>query len=503
MTKLIQELKALPEVNLEGFQNPKGTLSTSIEVSLVIPAKNSFETLQNTVSQAHRYLSDRFGQGFEIILVPNPVSGMGDPAVEVAQSIAANHPGVRVVPHQSPPGKGAAVRTGVLASHGKWIFLTDADLPYDLDFFDRALPLLKEGIDLVTGNRRLPESHFQIPVSLLPVAYGRHRLGLAYNRLVRTLLPIRTTDTQAGIKALSRSLAFHAFTQMACPGFLYDLEIFLSALGQGLRQTELPVTLYLRSEKSTVRILRECLLVGCWLSRITWRNFRKKYGAYSMKKQKVLRRYQGAGLSTQLFLTARWKLTPYSKMASHLPNKGKILDLGCGHGLFALAAGLNSPHREILGIDHDQKRVSLATQATSDLNNIRLQAGNMASPPIKEKAFSGVSMIDVMHYFDPKTQEALLAQVFNLLESGGTLIVREVDPHGGLPSVWNRFYERIATWIGFTQSKEKNLYFRSRPGWEGLLKKTGFEVKSERCSSFLFADILYICERPREETTTA
>ena len=169
----------------------------------------------------------------------------------------------------------------------KWIFLTDADLPYDLTFFDEAAIKLREGFDLVTGNRRLPSSHFCLPVNLLPLVYQRHRLGLAFNRLVRLLFPITTTDTQAGIKALSRRLAVKTFERQSCPGFLYDLEIFLTAHGQGYRQTHIPVTLYLNSEKSTVRILRECVLVANWLTRILWRN---KMGAYERDMENSIKK---------------------------------------------------------------------------------------------------------------------------------------------------------------------------------------------------------------------
>jgi cyclopropane fatty-acyl-phospholipid synthase-like methyltransferase len=182
-------------------------------------------------------------------------------------------------------------------------------------------------------------------------------------------------------------------------------------------------------------------------------------------------------------------------MAARLPSQGQILDLGCGHGLFALAAALHSPSREVLGIDHDLDRVSLGAAAVKDLANIQIQTGNLTAPPKGTQPYSGIAMIDVMHYFDPQTQETLLKRVYDLMEKGGTLLVREVDPEGGFASKWNRFYERIATGIGFTQAEKKGLHFRTRRGWEKLMEKIGFKVTSERCSSFLFADILYTCER--------
>ncbi|MGZ6334156.1 MAG: methyltransferase domain-containing protein, partial [Bdellovibrionota bacterium] len=381
---------------------------------------------------------------------------------------------------------------------GRLIFFTDADLPYDLSFFDGAAKKLAQGFDLVTGNRRLPTSHFDVPVSLLPLAYKRHRLGLAFNWMARRLFPLQTTDTQAGIKAMSRRLALRAFSLQACPGFFFDLELFLTARGYGMRATELPVTLFLNSEKSSVRVLKESVLAGVWLARISWRSFRKAYGP-GPRPPKILARYPRTRWSTRFFLSVRWKLTPYSQMAHELPERGPILDMGCGHGLFTLALALQSSERQVLGFDHDEDRVGLAREAARDLPNIDVRSGNMTEPPPGN--YSGIAMIDVMHYFEPETQKELARQAFERLDEGGRLIVREVDPSGGAASSFNRFYEKIATGIGFTRAEKKGLHFRTRMGWEELFRSQGFEVKSKPCSSFLFADILYVCERPGSATS--
>src|SRR4029078_1656515 len=55
-------------------------------------------------------------------------------------------------------------------------------------------------------------------------------------------------------------------------------------------------------------------------------------------KRAVLSRYNWAPLSTRAFIAARWLLTPYRRIASFLPERGTLLDLGCGDGLFAFAA---------------------------------------------------------------------------------------------------------------------------------------------------------------------
>jgi SAM-dependent methyltransferase len=207
-----------------------------------------------------------------------------------------------------------------------------------------------------------------------------------------------------------------------------------------------------------------------------------------------LSRYQGISVGTRLFLTLRWKLTPYLAMARHLPRQGKILDLGCGHGLLALALALESSDRQVHGIDHDAARVEAANTASQGIPNLKFQEGNVLAPP--PGRFAGIAMIDVMHYFEPALQEKIFHQALDALEPQGCLIVREVDPAGGgLASWFNRFYEKIATLTGFTRAEKPGLHFRTPAGWTQCLESVGFQVTSERCSSKLFADILYVCRK--------
>ncbi|MBI3533908.1 MAG: glycosyltransferase family 2 protein, partial [Deltaproteobacteria bacterium] len=186
------------------------TPTKGIAISLLIPCKGASHSLEETVKQAHSFFYDRFQNTFEIILIPTELSNThkeNNTVLQIAQALTKKCKEVKVCIHIGPLGKGAALRTGFLSSQGAWICFTDADLPYDLSFFDNAISDLKNGVALVTGNRRLQESMFQLPVSLLPLAYSRHRLGLWFNKAARLFLPIHTTDTQSGIKALTRELA--------------------------------------------------------------------------------------------------------------------------------------------------------------------------------------------------------------------------------------------------------------------------------------------------------
>jgi 2-polyprenyl-3-methyl-5-hydroxy-6-metoxy-1,4-benzoquinol methylase len=507
---ILTQLRALTHEDFEDLPNlptTKLSMAPHLKISLLIPARESGPGLEQTVERAHAffsYLLKKNSQNtFEIILIPNPAPYTDEmETMKILlrfEHLASRFPGTRIVSHLSPPdmpGKGSALRSGFVASKGRLICFTDSDLPYDLSFFERAFVRSGQGFDLITGNRRMSESLFDIPVAVLPFAYNRHRLGLFFNRVVRTLLPVGTTDTQAGIKVLSRRLAEKAFGIQRCPGFFFDLEIFLVNQANGWSQAEIPVSLHLNSEKSTVRIFRESILAIYWLGRITLGQLQGYYGKKT-KRPRILRRYLGVKnipTATRLFLFLRWFLTPYTAMAKHLPPAGKIIDYGCGHGLFAMSLAQESGERKVYGIDHDKKRIEIALEASKGLKNLRFGTGGLfesTAEPVK-----GISLIDVMHYFDPEAQKAHLSSAFEQLEQDGVLIFREVDPDAGFISVLNRYYEKLATSIGFTRSNEEKLYFRKKEEWLQLLSEIGFRARAERCSSILFADVLFIGEKP-------
>jgi uncharacterized protein len=210
--------------------------------------------------------------------------------------------------------------------------------------------------------------------------------------------------------------------------------------------------------------------------------------------------FSDAPLSTRSFIWLRWKLTPYREIAAVMPSRGRILDLGSGHGLLSLALSMGSERREIIAIDHDQARVRLAERAAArqeSLSKPRFEVGDLekALTTFASEFLSGIAMIDILHYLAPDSQTALLHQAARVLELGGILAVREVNSEGGVAAVWNRFYENVATRIGFTQSARTQLEFRSVAGWTKLLEAAGFDVRSEPCGSRIFSDVLFIARR--------
>lgn len=211
--------------------------------------------------------------------------------------------------------------------------------------------------------------------------------------------------------------------------------------------------------------------------------------------------FSDAPLATRWFIWLRWKLTPYREIADILPATGRILDLGSGHGLLSLTLSIGSEGREVVGIDHDQARVRQAERAaarSASRSKPRFETGDLekALAAFASASLSGIAMIDILHYLAPEAQDLLVRQAARVLEPSGILALREVDPQGGPVATWNRLYENVATRIGFTQSARTHLTFRSVSGWTTTLEAAGFEVRSERCGSALFSDVLFVARRP-------
>jgi hypothetical protein len=80
------------------------------------------------------------------------------------------------------------------------------------------------------------------------------------------------------------------------------------------------------------------------------------------------------------------------------------------------------------------------------------------------------------------------------------LLVREVEPRGGISSLFNLTWEKLMTATGLTRTDRQGLHFRSSAGWKEALERIGFRVETVPCSFFLFSDVLFVAEKKSVET---
>ena len=209
-----------------------------------------------------------------------------------------------------------------------------------------------------------------------------------------------------------------------------------------------------------------------------------------MSRSTVLSHYRDSSWTQRFFLELRALAAPYSLMASYLPPQGRILDLGCGHGVLALTAAAEAPSREVLGIDHAPERIEAAIRAAQRAAlPVRFEVGSLLNPP--DGPWDAITAIDVFHYFKPEEQEDIIRKLVLRLSPQGMLMIREVDTSHPGHSRLNRWYERVSTTFGITRSNEgTRLYFRTPKEWTALFEACGLSARTEPCSHPLFADVL-------------
>jgi dolichyl-phosphate beta-glucosyltransferase len=133
------------------------------------------------------------------------------------------------------PGKGRAVRAGLLATRAPFVGYCDADMATDLSALDHALRLLAAGNPVVIGSRALPASVVEARSSA-----ARRAGATAFRALARTIVP-GVADTQCGFKFFSGPLARQAALPLRTAGFAFDVELMANCARLGAELTEIPV----------------------------------------------------------------------------------------------------------------------------------------------------------------------------------------------------------------------------------------------------------------------
>jgi len=232
-------------------------------LSIVIPAYNEEHRLPPSLEKIVAYLRAQ-NYTSEILVVEN---GSTDATSAVVQRLIdtqlAPDARVRLWLLHSAPGKGAAVKVGMLAAQGDYRFICDADLAMPIDEIAKFLPPQQpvNAFDIAIASRELPGA-----VRYAEPAY-RHVMGRVFNWLVRMLAVPGIQDTQCGFKMFTREAAQMLFPLQRIDGWGFDVEVLYIALHHRLQLTEVPINWYYQSDSrvrplhDTINMVRELLKI--------------------------------------------------------------------------------------------------------------------------------------------------------------------------------------------------------------------------------------------------
>jgi glycosyltransferase involved in cell wall biosynthesis len=224
----------------------RGEAPGDVRLTVVVPAFMEEGRIGVSVKRLFADLDTLAAYGGLEVLVVDDGSSDGT----VAEAEAA---GATVLVHAQNRGKGAAVRTGVLAARGRTIAFTDADLAYAPDQLPGLVELVERGWDVVVGSRRHTDT-----TTLVRARRLREIGGRAINLLTRAILLGQYRDTQCGLKAFRSDVARLIFAHTRVDGFAFDVEVFHLVERYHLSLAEVPVRVE-NSSRSTVRVARDAL----------------------------------------------------------------------------------------------------------------------------------------------------------------------------------------------------------------------------------------------------
>jgi 2-polyprenyl-3-methyl-5-hydroxy-6-metoxy-1,4-benzoquinol methylase len=169
-----------------------------------------------------------------------------------------------------------------------------------------------------------------------------------------------------------------------------------------------------------------------------------------------------------------------STMDLLLTDEGRILDVGCGFGLFAAYFGQTQPRRRIVGVDPDVRRVGLARRVAErlGLRDHSFVVGDVRDAAI-EGPFEAAYVLDVMHHLPREDQRGVLERLRGLLVPGGMLIVKDITTEPPFGLLFTEVLDRLM--VGW----DEPLAYRHHREWAAMLTEIGFKVRMVRVPDIL------------------
>lgn len=216
-------------------------------LSIILPAHNEEQRLPQTLLEIDQFISEHDWQ-VEVVIVEN---GSRDRTLEIAQNYASSHANVLVI-HEDRPGKGLAVKLGMLAASGEYRFFCDVDLSMPIDQIPKFLPPVLTGVDIAIGSREAKGSvRYNEP-------FYRHFIGRLFSYVVWFLVLPGINDTQCGFKCFTAEAAQKLFPLQTVHDWAFDVEILGIATKMGYKIVEVPIPWYY-SPQSKVNVVKDLI----------------------------------------------------------------------------------------------------------------------------------------------------------------------------------------------------------------------------------------------------
>lgn len=215
-----------------------------MELTILMPCLNEENTIANCIKKAKEFI-EKNKIDAEILIADN---GSTDNSVQISKSL-----GVRVVQIKEK-GYGNALRKGTINAKGKYVIIGDSDESYDFTNLECFIAKLKEGYDLVIGNR------YGGKIEKGAMKFTHRYIGTPIISFVaRKKFKTNIKDFNSGLRGYNNEKIINL--NCKAEGMEYASEMIIKAKKANLKITEIPINFYKdkRKRKPHLNTIRDGL----------------------------------------------------------------------------------------------------------------------------------------------------------------------------------------------------------------------------------------------------
>lgn len=152
--------------------------------------------------------------------------------------------------------------------------------------------------------------------------------------------------------------------------------------------------------------------------------------------------YRTAPVSVRAHVAIRWWSAPFAAVSAALPPAGRIVEIGCGHGLFSAYAALDAPERTVVGVDIDTNKIGHAQTAAARTERLEFRVA--ASGAVPDGPWDAAVFVDVLYLLPAAEQRRLISEAVASLAPGGVVVIKEMGTEPAWKVRWNTAQETIS-----------------------------------------------------------
>ena len=209
--------------------------------------------------------------------------------------------------------------------------------------------------------------------------------------------------------------------------------------------------------------------------------------------ERAVHRYRGAPLVSRWFVHGRAFLSDLAFVERYVPRHGFVVDLGCGHGLFANVLAEAGPGRRVLGIDVDERKITVARRTIAGREGLRFEIGDIIHevPP----RCDAITIVDVLYLLTPSDQEAVLRKAAQALAPNASLVVKAQERAATARYALTYGQEMLTVGLGFTRRSARRFHFLARAEALAMFARAGFLVDVVEMPRRPYSDVLYLARK--------